>query len=191
MDNRIEMSKKDLLKQLRILFLAAILDGVLFVVLGESDVIPNGLLAGDKNAEFIATTVAILLTLAAVWAGIKWMGGKLERRPSVASDEEALTSYRKWSMWRLLLWDVVMVADIVVYYLTISSTGILAAAIMLLAILVCCWPSEEKLAIYMGERDEEIEDIDEASQRESLPEELAEQVKGTTSPNPKKKEPKQ
>lgn len=178
-----------MMKQLKILFLAAVLDAVLFVVLGETDIIPNGLLAGDRNAEFIATTVAILLTLAAVWMGIKWMGGKLERRPADANDEEALSFYQKWSMWRLLLWDVVMVADLVVYYLTLSSTGILAAAIMMLAILVCCWPSEEKLAIYMGERDEEIEDIDEAALKESLPEELAEQIKEQTSPKSKQTSP--
>ena len=173
------MNRKELIRHLRILFVAAILDGVLMVVLGESDVIPNGIWAGlqDSNAEFIATSVAILLTIAAAFAGIKWMGGKLEIRPAGSSDEDALSLYRRWSIWRLLLWDFVLVVDIAVYYLTLSSTGALSAAIMLLLIVVFCWTGDEKLAVFMDEVKEEIEDIEEAAQREELPGELAEQIK--------------
>lgn len=170
------MNKKQLIKQLWWLFVAAMLDAVLVVVLGETNVLPNGIYASgvDLNMEFTLTTSAILLVIASVPLMVWWGNKHLEMRPADSSDEQALKHYYKWSVLRLLVWDFVLVACAVVYYLTMSSTGMLCAAIMLLVMIVYCVPNEEKVALYMGDVTEEIENIEEAYNKEEYLKDMSE-----------------
>lgn len=114
------------------------------VIIGEV----NDEWKGSYTEKFMFTyyieTLCILLTAICIPLSLKLFALKLRHKIDQEKLPQALLSYRKWSLYRLFLLSLPLFMGIILYYLTMSNTGVLCASIALVASLFC-WPSEDRL----------------------------------------------
>lgn len=118
------------------------------IVLGELDVIPNGLVLPHSTDEFRLNTAAILLTVVGIPVALKLFVLNTTKGLRRMDNEEALKSYHVWSAVRLGILCVGAVFSIAVYYLATSVSGALCAMIAVCA-TIYCWPSGAKISSYL------------------------------------------
>ena len=107
------------------------------IVLFETDMLESGLLAGENQSEFIFTFVMELVSLGAAFLGLRLFKFKAVHDDLIARQEPAMM---KWGTIRLLILQVPMLADTLLYYMYMNTTfGYLA--IMLLLCLPFVFPS--------------------------------------------------
>ena len=124
------------------------------VVLGELDVIPNGVVQPHSAEEFKLNTVAIVLTIIGVPAAIRLFTLNTTKGLRRMNNDEALKSYHVWSIVRLGILCLAAVFSVAVYYLATSVSGIFCALVAL-CVTIYCWPSCEKISSYLeGVNDE-------------------------------------
>lgn len=107
------------------------------IVVFETDMLELGLLAGENQSEFIFTFVMELVSLGAAFLGLRLFKFKAVHDDLIAHKERAMM---KWGTIRLLILQVPMLADTLLYYMYMNTTfGYLA--IMLLLCLPFVFPS--------------------------------------------------
>jgi hypothetical protein len=128
---------------------------VLIFVLGETNVIPNGLYADNDRTTYIFETISILLTATMLPISLKFFSIVLLKKVNEQSLPIALKSYYKFSNVRMLMLSLIILMGFICYYLTLSKTGGLCALIGLTGTLFCV-PGEERtrreLHIYKEEK---------------------------------------
>lgn len=117
---------------------------ILFVILGETELFPVGILIDNVRASFYCESVSILLMALCVPLSLKLFSLVLTKKIDTYAFPVALSRYTFWSLIRLGILGVGVVFNILVYYLTLNNTGLLCALITLTASLFCV-PSERKL----------------------------------------------
>lgn len=112
---------------------------MLLLIYGESGACAyEGILADDVRAVYFFESIVILLTAVCVPVGLKLFAVRLKRSIAPCTDpSRALHLYTVWSSIRLLLLALPLLTGIVCYHSCQSSTGLLCAAISLLASLLC------------------------------------------------------
>ncbi len=121
-------------------YVAGIVLALAMVCLYETNIWESGLLATDKQSEFLAMTVMELASLAAAFLGLR-----LFKFPKI---HEALVTQKapallKWGILRLLVLEVPMVSDTYLYYIYMNPTfGYLG--IILALCLPFVYPSESR-----------------------------------------------
>lgn len=110
---------------------------LLLVVLYETGVMDEGIFAGNVRMEYILQTVGILLAIGLIPLSLRLFSLSLVKRIQLLSLPDALSSYRRWSEIRLGLLLVPVLMNLSFYYLTLDTTGILCAAMSLVASLFC------------------------------------------------------
>ena len=135
---------KQLLKRLKIEFVAVWCLVLLLVVCYEAGIFTEGLFVGDARMDYILTTIGILLTIVMIPLSLRLFNLKLVKRISKLSTFEALKSYRRWSEVRLALLLVAALLNMSIYYLTLNTTGLFCSLMALLATLFCI-PTKERL----------------------------------------------
>lgn len=126
----------------------------IIILLGETDVIPNGLVQPHSAAEFKLNTVAVVLVVIGIPSAIRLFTLNTTRGLRRMNNEEALRSYHIWSIVRMGILGLTAVFSVVVYYLATSVSGILCALIALVATLFC-WPSCGKVSSYLDSINDE------------------------------------
>ncbi|MBP3214395.1 MAG: hypothetical protein J6M19_06125 [Bacteroidaceae bacterium] len=121
---------------------------VVAIVLGELDVIPNGLVLPHSADEFKLNTAAIVLTVVGIPVALKLFTLNTTKGLRRMNNEEALKSYHVWSAVRLGILCLGAVFSIAVYYLATSVSGAFCALIAAFATLYC-WPSGAKISAYL------------------------------------------
>lgn len=121
---------------------------VVAIVLGELDVIPNGMVLPRSSEEFWLNTAVIVLTVVGVPLAVKLFTLNTTRGLRRMNNEEALRSYHIWSAVRLGILCVAAVFSIVIYYMATSLSGAFCALIVV-CVTVYCWPSGEKIGSYL------------------------------------------
>ena len=107
------------------------------IVLYETNVLESGLMAEEKQSEFILTALMELVSLGAAFLGLRLFKFKAVHNDLVSRQEPAMM---KWGTIRLLTLEVPMLADTLLYYIYMNTTfGYLA--IMLLLCLPFVFPS--------------------------------------------------
>lgn len=107
------------------------------IVVFETDMLESGLLAGENQSEFIFTFVMELVSLGAAFLGLRLFKFKAVHDDLIAHEVRAMM---KWGTIRLLILQVPMLADTLLYYMYMNTTfGYLA--IMLLLCLPFVFPS--------------------------------------------------
>lgn len=107
------------------------------IVVFETDMLESGLLVGENQSEFIFTFVMELVSLGAAFLGLRLFKFKAVHDDLIAHKERAMM---KWGTFRLLILQVPMLADTLLYYMYMNTTfGYLA--IMLLLCLPFVFPS--------------------------------------------------
>ncbi|NLV52446.1 MAG: hypothetical protein GXY64_04175 [Bacteroidales bacterium] len=137
-----------LFNALRIELLMVWLLWVIVIVLGEVDVIPNGIIAPKSNEEFVLTTTAIVLTVVGIPLAIRLFTLNTTKGLRRMDNDEALNSYHIWSLVRMGILCLVALFCTTVYYLTMNVSGAVLALVAMVVTLYC-WPSKEKIAAYL------------------------------------------
>lgn len=111
---------------------------VVWCVLYETDVFPQGSLVGDVRAEYILQTVGILLAVCLIPLSLRMFSLSLTRYVRQLSLPEALVSYRRWCEIRLAMLGAPVLFNLTVYYTTLNLTSLLCVGMLLVASLFVC-----------------------------------------------------
>ena len=117
---------------------------ILLIIYGECGGSLVGLYADNIRISYYVETLSILTTAVCVPVSLKLFAWILARKIDKAGIADALKLYVTWSIVRLILLAIPVGIGGTTYYLTLSSTGTLCAAIALTASLFCL-PGEERL----------------------------------------------
>lgn len=140
MENRID----NLLSTLKIEYSLFWVGALCLIPLYESNLLQEGIYAGDKLMEYILYTIGILLSVIFIPLALKLFSVSLNKRIPTLSTDEALKSYKKWSEIRLALLFIPTILNISFYYMTMQTTGLLCASMALVASLFCV-PNRSKI----------------------------------------------
>ena len=124
-------------KKLQLIFWIPIVLSAIIIVSGELDIIPNGILANDKQVEFVIMSMMEILTIIAIPVALKLFKFKAIAN-TLASD--TLLHFERWGIVRLCLLNVPMVINLVCYYLFVGA-GFGYLAIILFLSLFFVYPS--------------------------------------------------
>lgn len=114
------------------------------VVLYETGLYQEGLLAGNAQMEYILQSVSILLTIGLIPFALRMFNMNLVKRIKDLPLQQALKSYQIWSILRLALLFVPAILALSFYYLTMNTTNLFCACMALIATLFCV-PSENRI----------------------------------------------
>lgn len=117
---------------------------LLIVVLYETGLYQEGLLAGNAQMEYILQSVSILLTIGLIPFALRMFNMNLVKRIKDLPLQQALKSYQIWSILRLALLFVPAILALSFYYLTMNTTNLFCACMALIATLFCV-PSESRI----------------------------------------------
>ena len=121
-------------------YVAGIVLALAIVCLYETEVVLPGLLATDKQSEFLMTFLMELMTLGCAFLALRLF--KFEQIHQELTTGKAV-SLRKWGFIRLLLLLLPLCADTLLYYLYMNTTfGYLG--IILVLCLPFVYPSENR-----------------------------------------------
>ena len=140
---------KKVSKQLMAFYIAQIALALVVVVLFELDVLPVGIMADDKQSDFIFTALMEIVSLGAAFLGLRLFKFKAIHDDLVKRQEKAMW---KWGMARLIILEAPMVIDTLLYYIYMNTTYGYLAIIMLLT-LPFVFPSENRCIAETSEED--------------------------------------
>ena len=140
---------KKVSKQLMAFYIAQIALALVVVVLFELDVLPIGVMADDKQSDFIFTALMEIVSLGAAFLGLRLFKFKAIHDDLVKRQEKAMW---KWGMARLIILEAPMVIDTLLYYIYMNTTYGYLAIIMLLT-LPFVFPSENRCIAETSEED--------------------------------------
>ena len=101
------------------IFLAGCVLVLMIVCLYETEVVVPGMLATDKQSEFLLTFLMELMTLGFAFLGLRLF--KYEKIHQELTTGKAV-ALRKWGVVRLLILLVPLWADTLLYYLYMNTT---------------------------------------------------------------------
>ena len=122
---------KKVSKQLLVFYTFQVALALVFVVLFETDVLPVGIKADDKQSEFILTALMEIISLAAAFLGLRLFKFKTIHNDLVRRKETAMW---KWGMTRLLILEAPMVINTLLYYIYMNTTFGYLGIILLLCL---------------------------------------------------------
>lgn len=117
---------------------------LLLVVLYETGLYQEGMIAGNAQMEYILQSVSILLTIGLIPFALRMFNLNLVKRIKELPLQQALKSYQTWSLLRLALLFVPAILALSFYYLTMNTTNLFCAYMALIATLFCV-PSESRI----------------------------------------------
>ena len=128
---------KKVSQQLIAFYTAQIALALVIVVLFELDMLPTGIMADDKQTDFLLTATMEIVSLGAAFLGLRLFKFEVVSKSLVEQKEKAMW---KWGMIRLLILEAPMVINTLLYYIFMNTTfGYLA--IILLLCLPFVYPS--------------------------------------------------
>lgn len=128
---------KKVSQQLIAFYTAQIVLALVIVVLFELDMLPTGIMADDKQTDFLLTATMEIVSLGAAFLGLRLFKFEVVSKNLVERKEKAMW---KWGMTRLLILEAPMVINTLLYYIFMNTTfGYLA--IILLLCLPFVYPS--------------------------------------------------
>jgi len=122
---------KKVSKQLLVFYTFQVALALVFVVLFETDVLPVGIKADDKQSEFVLTALMEIISLAAAFLGLRLFKFKAIHNDLVRRKETAMW---KWGMTRLLILEAPMVVNTLLYYIYMNTTFGYLGIILLLCL---------------------------------------------------------
>lgn len=124
-------------RKLTIVYMSLAALALVLILLYETDILDAGMMEEQKQSEFIMTALMELVSLGAAFLGLRLFKFKAVHDDLVNRNEPAMW---KWGLIRLLILEVPMVVDTLLYYLYMNTTfGYLA--VMLLLCLPFVFPS--------------------------------------------------
>ena len=122
---------KKVSKQLMVFYIVQIVMALVIIVLFETGELPVGVMAADKQSEFVLTALMEILSLGAAFLGLRLFKFQAIHRDLVSRKEPAIW---KWGMTRLLILQVPMVINTLLYYIYMNTTFGYLGIILLLCL---------------------------------------------------------
>ena len=122
---------KEVRNTLAIVFWGLLGVSVLLAVLFECEVLPSGLWTEALTAEFLCRCTMEALTLLGIWLSLRLFKFDRVHRDLVSRKQDAL---KQWGVTRLLILEVPMLADTLLYYIYMNTTFGYLAIILLLCL---------------------------------------------------------
>ena len=136
---------KQSLKMLRRDFYLLVGTIFIFIAVGETGLLTNGMLATSPNIDYTLSVAGVILALASVYLGLKLFAKYTKDRAFVTSHYgNPLRCYRNLSIIRLSLIVTAASFNLIAYYLTMNTNCLLMSFVPLVA-LVFCWPTRDKM----------------------------------------------
>ena len=115
---------------LRTLFIASVGIAVVVAALYELDILPSGVLADRPQDEFLCTIAMELVTIVFIPIALRLFKTKdVDRR----LDEGDIKTFKTWSIVRILMITLPLLANTLLYYLFMNTTF----GYMALILLIC------------------------------------------------------
>ena len=128
---------KSISKRLVVIYMSLAAIALAIIILYETNILEAGVMEEQKQSEFILTALMELISLGAAFLGLRLFKFKAVHQELVNLKETAMW---KWGVIRLLILEVPMVVDTLLYYWYMNTTfGYLA--VMLLLCLPFVFPS--------------------------------------------------
>ena len=128
---------KSISKRLVVIYMSLAAIALAIIILYETDILEAGVMEEQKQLEFILTAMMELISLGAAFMGLRLFKFKTVHNDLVNRQEPAMW---KWGVIRLLILEVPMVINTLLYYIFMNTTfGYLA--VMLLLCLPFVFPS--------------------------------------------------
>ena len=131
---------KETKNQLMCVFVAGFVWPLMIVCIYETEVVVPGLLATDKQSEFLLTFLMELMTLGCAFLALRLF--KFEKIHQELISDKAV-ALRKWGVIRLVLLLFPLWADTLLYYLYMNTTFRYLGIILVLC-LPFVYPSESR-----------------------------------------------
>ena len=122
---------KQVSKQLLTFYIAQIVIALVFIVLFETDTLPVGVKADDKQSEFVLTALMEIISLGAAFLGLRLFKFKPIHNDLV---NRKATAMWKWGMARIIIIGFPMVVDTLLYYIYMNTTFGYLGIILLLCL---------------------------------------------------------
>ncbi len=110
---------KEVRNTLAIVFWGLLGVSVLLAVLFECEVLPSGLWTEALTAEFLCRCTMEALTLLGIWLSLRLFKFDRVHRDLVSRKQEAL---KRWGVTRLLILEVPMLVNTILYYMYMQTT---------------------------------------------------------------------
>ncbi|MGN1228795.1 MAG: hypothetical protein ACI4T5_03970 [Prevotella sp.] len=121
---------KRIIFKLRSLFIVTAGMAVVVAALYELDILPSGVFAGRPQDEFLWTIAMELLTIVLIPTALRLFKTKdVERR----LDEGDISTFTTWSVVRILMINIPLLMNTLLYYLFMNTTF----GYMALILLIC------------------------------------------------------
>ena len=114
-----------------VFYIVQIVMALVIIVLFETGELPVGVMAADKQSEFVLTALMEILSLGAAFLGLRLFKFQAIHRDLVSRKERAMW---KWGMTRLLILQVPMVINTLLYYIYMNTTFGYLGIILLLCL---------------------------------------------------------
>lgn len=134
---------KDVVRRLNLLSYLFFVVLVVVCILFELGILPQYLLKDNTIIQYVSTTIGVLLTIAVIPFSLKLFDLKLAKTDGLDS-EQALKSYYKWAFIRIAALYIVILCDVIIYYLVVKSE-MFFCALMVFAITLYCHPSVKRV----------------------------------------------
>lgn len=112
-----------------------------FAVLGLlylSGYLSSGILAGNGMVSYVLNTVAVILTLAAIYSGVRLFKFKKVRESVTDTDEPAARKkYIRWNVTRYVAMGITFLFDFSTAYLLADDSGLYAGIIVFISLVFC------------------------------------------------------
>jgi len=122
---------KKVSKQLMTFYTAQVVLVLVIIVLFELNQLPEGIMADDKQSEFVLTALMEIISLGAAFFGLRLFKFKAIHNDLISRKETAMW---KWGMTRLLILEAPMVINTLLYYIYMNPTFGYLAIILLLCL---------------------------------------------------------
>ena len=122
---------KKVSQQLIAFYTAQIALALVIVVLFELDMLPTGIMADDKQTDFLLTATMEIVSLGAAFLGLRLFKFEVVSKNLVERKEKAMW---KWGMTRLLILEAPMVINTLLYCIFMYTTFGYLAIILLLCL---------------------------------------------------------
>ncbi len=121
--------------------------GILFLI-GWLGVIVNGSVEPGSAVEFRLNCACVLSTLLVLPLAMQLFLLNTTKGLRRMNKDEALDFYHMWSMVRLVLVSLCIAYDIIAYFMTLNTTGLLCA-LMGLCVTVYCLPTRRRVMEFL------------------------------------------
>ena len=122
---------KTVSKQLTAFYTVQIALALVIIVLFETDVLPAGVKADDKQSDFVLTALMEIISLGAAFLGLRRFKFKPIHNDLV---NRKATAMWKWGMARLIILEAPMVINTLLYYIYMNTTFGYLGIILLLCL---------------------------------------------------------